>query len=63
MGIRSHLARGWMCWEAEGDKGQGQPQSPHSQAWPGRGVRRALVTPSPNRLLPWDRVVDPLRSG
>lgn len=26
-----------------------------SQVWPGRGVGRWLVTPSPDRLLPWDR--------
>ena len=34
-----------------------------SQVWPGRGVGRGLVTPSSDRLLPWDQGVCPLGLG
>lgn len=40
MGTRSGLARGWMHWKGEVDKGQSQSQRLHSPAWPVRGVRR-----------------------
>lgn len=51
MGTRSGLPRGWMCWKGEGDKGQGQPPRPPSQAWPGGGVRSRLGDTIPRQSV------------